>query len=180
MQAALDDKNFIHLARRALYDLWDNETDPGKKDQYKALGYDTYSEARQFFISYSYNDYRPLNGKIAEARVWSVARTPEQIWENMYNVENPKDDPTLLGYWKFNDGKGNTVKDYSRYGNDGQAKYDLRWPDGIEIPKINEDAKDTEFISSDAVLRGGARGPYGLRRRPRGTRRRQTARQGRA
>ena len=136
--AALDDKNFIHLARRALYDLWDNETDPGKKDQYKALGYDTYSEARQFFISYSYNDYRPLNGKIAEARVWSVARTPEQIWENMYNVENPKDDPTLLGYWKFNDGKGNTVKDYSRYGNDGQAKYDLRWPDGIEIPKINE------------------------------------------
>lgn len=136
--AALDDKNFIHLARRALYDLWDNETDPGKKDQYKTLGYDTYSEARQFFISYSYNDYRPLNGKIAEARVWSVARTPEQIWENMYNVENPKDDPTLLGYWKFNDGKGNTVKDYSRYGNDGQAKYDLKWPDGIEIPKINE------------------------------------------
>ena len=109
-----------------------------KKDQYKTLGYDTYSEARQFFISYSYNDYRPLNGKIAEARVWSVARTPEQIWENMYNVENPKDDPTLLGYWKFNDGKGNTVKDYSRYGNDGQAKYDLKWPDGIEIPKINE------------------------------------------
>ena len=102
------------------------------------LGYDTYSEARQFFISYSYNDYRPLNGKIAEARVWSVARTPEQIWENMYNVENPKDDPTLLGYWKFNDGKGNTVKDYSRYGNDCQAKYDLKWPDGIEIPKINE------------------------------------------
>ena len=136
--AALDDKNFIHLARRALYDLWDNETNPGKKNEYKTLGYDTYSEARQFFISYSYNDYRPLNGKIAEARVWSVARTPEQIWENMYNVENPKDDPTLLGYWKFNDGKGNTVKDYSRYGNDGQAKYDLKWPDGIEIPKINE------------------------------------------
>ena len=126
------------LARRALYDLWDNETNPGKKNEYKTLGYDTYSEARQFFISYSYNDYRPLNGKIAEARVWSVARTPEQIWENMYNVENPKDDPTLLGYWKFNDGKGNTVKDYSRYGNDGQAKYDLKWPDGIEIPKINE------------------------------------------
>ena len=136
--AALDDKNFIHLARSALYDLWDNETNPGKKNEYKTLGYDTYSEARQFFISYSYNDYRPLNGKIAEARVWSVARTPEQIWENMYNVENPKDDPTLLGYWKFNDGKGNTVKDYSRYGNDGQAKYDLKWPDGIEIPKINE------------------------------------------
>ena len=29
--AALDDKNFIHLARRALYDLWTNETDPGEE-----------------------------------------------------------------------------------------------------------------------------------------------------
>ncbi len=68
--AVLDDKNFIHLARRALYDPWDNETDPGKKDQYKTLGYDTYSEARQFFLSViHYNDYRPLNGKIAEARL---------------------------------------------------------------------------------------------------------------
>lgn len=137
--AVLDDKNFIHLAKRALFNLWDTETDPMKKEDYKKLGYDTYVDARQFFISYSYNDYRPLNGKIAEARVWSVARTPEQIWDNMYKIENPKDDATLLGYWKFNDGPGNnTVKDYSRYGNDGIAKYDLVWPDGIEIPEINK------------------------------------------
>ena len=90
------------------------------------------------FIGKSYDEKRPLNGKIAEARVWSVARTPEQIWENMYNVENPADDPTLLGYWKFNEGAGNTVKDYSMYGNDGVAETDIVWPSGIEIPKINE------------------------------------------
>ena len=90
------------------------------------------------FIGRSYDDYRPLNGKIAEARVWSVARTPEQIWENMYEIENPENDSTLLGYWKFNEGSGNTVKDYSMYGNDGVAKYDIIWPQGIEIPKLNE------------------------------------------
>ena len=90
------------------------------------------------FIGRSYDDYRPLNGKIAEARVWSVARTPEQIWENMYEIENPENDPTLLGYWKCNDASGNTVKDYSMYGNDGVAKYDIIWPQGIEIPKLNE------------------------------------------
>ncbi len=56
----------------------------------------------------------------------------------MYNIENPASDPTLLGYWKFNDASGNTVKDYSQYGNDGVAKYNLIWPSGIEIPKINE------------------------------------------
>lgn len=137
--AVLDDMNFINLARRALYDLWDNETNPGKKEEYEKLKYNEMVEARQFFISYSYNDYRPLNGKIAEARVWSVARTPEQIWENMYGIDDPKEDPTLIGYWKFNDGKGNTIRDYSRYGNDGQAKRDVVWPDGIEIPQINKE-----------------------------------------
>lgn len=135
----LTDKNFINLARRALYDLWNNEPNQNKKDEYKDLGYDTYVDARQFFISYSYNDYRPLNGKIAEARVWSVARTSEQIWDNMYKIESPEDDATLIGYWKFNDGSGNTVKDYSRYGNDAHAMYDLVWPDGIEIPEINKE-----------------------------------------
>lgn len=136
--AVLTEKNFIHLAKRALYDLWSSETNQIKKKEYEDLGYNNWIDARQFFISYSYNDFRPLNGKIAEARVWSVARTPEQIWKCMYEIENPKDDPTLLGYWKFNEGQGNTIRDHSRYGNDGEAEKDLTWPDGIEIPKINE------------------------------------------
>ena len=135
--SAQSKKNQINLAMRALYDLW-NTAPEGDKAQYEELGYDGLSEAYQFFIGRSYDDYRPLNGKIAEARVWSVARTLEQIWENMYEIENPENDSTLLGYWKFNEGSGNTVKDYSMYGNDGVAKYDIIWPQGIEIPKLNE------------------------------------------
>ena len=137
--SAPSEKNRINLAMRALYDLWNTAPDD-QKPQYETddTGYDKLGAAYQFFIGKSYNEYRPLNGKIAEARVWSVARTPEQIWENMYDIENPADDPTLLGYWKFNEGAGNTVKDYSMYGNDGESEIDLVWPDGIEIPKINE------------------------------------------
>ena len=133
------EKNRINLARRALYDLWNTAPDD-QKPQYETddRKYNTMGDARQFFLGYSYDDYRPLNGKIAEARVWSVARTPEQIWENMYDIENPAEDPTLLGYWKCNEGAGNTVKDYSMYGNDGVAETDIVWPAGIEIPKINE------------------------------------------
>lgn len=132
-------KTQINLAMRALYDLW-NTASEAEKPQYETddTGYDKLGDAYQFFIGKSYNEYRPLNGKIAEARVWSVARTPEQIWENMYDIENPADDPSLLGYWKFNEGAGNTVKDYSMYGNDGVAETDIVWPSGIEIPKINE------------------------------------------
>ncbi|MEG2370040.1 MAG: DUF1735 and LamG domain-containing protein [Alistipes sp.] len=135
---APSDKNKINLAMRALFDLWD-KAEGGDKFKYANLGYDKLGTAYQFFVGYSYNEFRPLNGKIAEARVWSVARTSDQIWDNMYNVENPKGDATLLGYWKFNDGKGNVVKDYSQYGNDGMAQKDLIWPDGIEIPQVNKE-----------------------------------------
>lgn len=96
-------------------------------------------EAYQFFIGKSYNDFRPLQGKIAEARVWRVARTGEEIWKNMYRIENPKDQKDLIGYWKFNDGEGNVVKDYSWVGNHGKAVGDIIWPDGIEIHEINKE-----------------------------------------
>ncbi len=96
-------------------------------------------EAYQFFIGKSYNDFRPLQGKIAEARVWRVARTGDEIWKNMYRIENPKDQKDLIGYWKFNDGEGNVVKDYSWVGNHGKAVGDIIWSDGIEIHEINKE-----------------------------------------
>lgn len=96
-------------------------------------------EAYQFFIGKSYNDFRPLQGKIAEARVWRVARTGDEIWKNMYRIENPKDQKDLIGYWKFNDGEGNVVKDYSWVGNHGKAVGDIIWPDGIEVHEINKE-----------------------------------------
>ena len=98
-------------------------------------------EAYQFFIGKSYNDHRPLQGKIAEARVWRTARTREEIWKNMYRIENPKEQKDLIGYWKFDDGEGNTVKDYSWVGNHGKAVADIIWPDGIEIQEINKEEK---------------------------------------
>ena len=96
-------------------------------------------EAYQFFIGKSYNDHRPLQGKIAEARVWRTARTQKEIWKNMYRIENPKEQKDLIGYWKFDDGEGNTVKDYSWVGNHGKAVADIIWPDGIEIQEINKE-----------------------------------------
>ena len=99
------------------------------------------TEAYRFCIGWSYNDYRPLQGKIAEARVWRVARTQQEIWENMYRLSDytAENYPDLIGYWKFDEGSGNTIHDYSMYGNDGQAQSDITWPSGIEIPEINKE-----------------------------------------
>lgn len=106
-----------------------------------------------FLIGNSYNTSRPLQGKIAEARVWKVARSQKEIWDNMYRIENPQSDENLIGYWKCNDGKGDTVTDYSRYKNHGKfgAKEQWQittgvsvkmkepeWATNVEIPEINK------------------------------------------
>ena len=106
-----------------------------------------------FLIGNSYNTSRPLQGKIAEARVWKVARSQKEIWDNMYRIANPQSDENLIGYWKCNEGKGDTVTDYSRYKNHGKfgAKEQWQittgisvkmkepeWATNVEIPEINK------------------------------------------
>lgn len=114
----------INLAMRALYDA-DPETNKKLKEAY------------QFFIGRSYDDNRQLNGDIAEVRVWNVARTEEEIWTNMYEVDPAT--PGLIGYWKFNEGEGDKVPDLTGNGNDAVAHTTVVWPDGIEIPQLNKE-----------------------------------------
>jgi hypothetical protein len=51
-----------------------------------------------------------FNTQVSELRIWNIVRTRDQIRENMYTI-NPTT-PGLLGYWRMNDGSGNTFKDY--------------------------------------------------------------------
>lgn len=90
-----------------------------------------------FFIGRSFNDNaRQLCGNISEVRVWSVARTQQELWDAMYDVD-PKS-PGLAAYWKF-DEVGNTVPDLTENGNDAIANKDVLWPEGIEIPQLNKE-----------------------------------------
>ena len=117
----------INLAMRALY-----AQDPAT--------YPSFKSAYQFFIGRSYEDTtRQLCGDISEARIWSVARTQQEIWRDMYDVEEPATKPELRAYWKFNEGEGNVIHDYSQYGNDAQSHVDLIWNTSIEIPQLNRE-----------------------------------------
>lgn len=120
----------FNLAGRAFYDLY--QQDPVKYKDYKDWG-----GFRQFFLGKSYDDTRQLNGDMTEVRVWSVARTEDEIWANMYDVDPAT--PGLIGYWKFDEGEGNVIRDWTGNGNDGVAEKDLEWPDGIEVPQINKE-----------------------------------------
>lgn len=94
-----------------------------------------------FEIGHSYGepeDYsRQLDGEICEVRVWNTVRSQQEIWKNMYDV-NPKS-PGLKAYWKFNEGEGDTVKDYTGNGNDAVAHNKTVWPNGIEVLKKNRE-----------------------------------------
>lgn len=115
----------VNLAMRAMYDA-----DPE--------GNKSLAEAYQFFIGYSYDEKRPLQGDVAEARVWSKVRTAKEIWDNMYDVD-PKSDG-LLGYWKFDTPEdGDVVKDVTGHGNDGVAAKPLKWNTSVEVPQLNKE-----------------------------------------
>ena len=108
--------------------------------------------AYRFFIGYSYAPGRLLNGLISQVRVWSVARSQEDIFRDMYDVDAPETKPELRAWWKFDEGTGNTVKDWSQYCNDAvcltgtnnfeggeRTEGTLKWNNSIEIPQLNQE-----------------------------------------
>lgn len=54
---------------------------------------------------------------VREYRIWNIERSQAQVENNMQSVD-PKS-PGLLGYWKINEGKGATFKDYSGNSKEG-------------------------------------------------------------
>lgn len=65
-------------------------------------------------------DYLRATPQIAQLRLWTVARTQAQIKDNMANID-PKSEG-LLGYWRFNEGKGDVFKDATGHNPDATVK----------------------------------------------------------
>lgn len=84
---------------------------------------------RCFWVGYSYDKDRSLNGMIAEARVWNRVLTAEEINKpNHFYKLYPEDiDDSLIAYWKFSEGTGKIIKDYSKYGKNLTADHSPIW-----------------------------------------------------
>lgn len=88
---------------------------------------------RCFWIGYSYDDKRYLDGMISEARMWNRALTMEEIQaENHFYKVDPAS-AGLVAYWKFDEGEGNVVKDHTACGNNLSTETDLKWYP-VELP----------------------------------------------
>lgn len=111
-----------------------------------------------FYFGRSYGDShdpsRMFDGELCEARIWSEARTQEQIRASMYDIPDPSAEPTLRAYWKFDEGTGTIIQDRTGNGNHAHVvgywtdvqhtatlpKTDAQlWPSGIEVPKLSWD-----------------------------------------
>lgn len=64
-------------------------------------------------------DQETFNGVIDEIRIWSVARTPEDIRSTMF-TQLSGTESGLIAYWPLNEGAGQVAHDMTSNGNDGQ------------------------------------------------------------
>lgn len=106
----------------------------GKLDVSKAAagGSINLGDSRVFYIGRS-SGSRYLDGFISEARVWAKALTPKEIQNNMCTVD-PKSNG-LIAYWRFNEGTGNMIKDWTGHGWDIESHGSLTWVEGVRCPE---------------------------------------------
>ena len=64
-------------------------------------------------------EWHPADAILDELRIWSIARTHEEIRRDMYR-SLAGDEAGLVGYWNFNEGGGQVVHDLTANGNDGR------------------------------------------------------------
>lgn len=90
-------------------------------------------EGNGFWIGHSYNRDRWLEGDISEVRIWNKVLTSDEInaKDHFYGVEPDTDG--LVAYWKFDEGVGNSITDYTGNGNNATALENITW-NAVELP----------------------------------------------
>ena len=88
---------------------------------------------------------RVFNGKIDEVRIWNVARSQSQIQSTMNTILSQEyyssPDSGLVGYWRLDDGTGQTAADLSYYGNDATLG-----------TSANPDASDPTWVQANILI----------------------------
>lgn len=93
-------------------------------------------EGNGFWIGHSYNRERDLQGNISEVRIWNKVLTKEEINAKDHFYDVSPNAEGLVSYWKFDEGAGTAIHDYSGNGNNATAVESLTW-NAVELPAKN-------------------------------------------
>ncbi len=96
---------------------------------------------------------RYFNGTLDEIRIWNIARTEQQVRNDMFSTLNGAQ-AGLLGYWQFNDGTGTTATDMVS-GNNGSISGSSDW--------VTSNAPVGEYGVYDAGIATDSVGPTGAK-----------------
>ncbi len=103
-----------------------------------------------------------FTGYIDEVRVWNVARTQQEIADNMMNLPNPTITPGLLAYYKFDNNftnvQGNAIYDGVIEGNPQFLPIPAPLPDEINLSTISSNPVCN--AENNAVIEAHASGAY--------------------
>ena len=90
---------------------------------------------RYFWLSYSYESIRYLDGEMSEVRIWDHCLTEEEINadDHFYTVDPASEG--LIAYWKLDDGEGTLLKDSSPNGNHLTLENETKWPK-VSLPEL--------------------------------------------
>ena len=82
---------------------------------------------RCFWVGYAFEGARYFPGYMSEVRIWNKCLTAKEInaGNHFYTVDTASEG--LVSYWKFDDGKGSTIKDYAPYGNNLKVYKEMTW-----------------------------------------------------
>ncbi len=89
---------------------------------------------REVIIGNNRNSNQGFSGCIDEVRLWTAIRTPEEISKWMYK-NLPMEQTGLAGYWKLNEGVGDTASDKSGCRQHGLLT-DAKWAQGVDLTSI--------------------------------------------
>lgn len=89
------------------------------------------TDKRRYCIGSSVNS-RYLDGSISEVRVWKRALTQNEIQNNMCYI-SPDYYQDMVAYWRFNEGGGSVIKDWT--GNGWDISRSLNWTEGVRCPE---------------------------------------------
>lgn len=100
------------------------------------------------------NEKWSSQGSICEFRIWSVARSAEEIRSHM-NLSLQGNEDELVGYWPMKEGQGNTVYDktsYASHGNITGAKWSQR--EAAITPTVNGSIQVRGKVCTTHKVRG--------------------------